>query len=393
MHLFYGRYLILLYLTGSDSGPFFFPRSALYFRIFGVTVIFFVFKGNDLHGGSKPCANPLNVEQWLADQHLGELWELAGIQNRVAAVSYPNEAAFTRSASFLNTPSTGFGNVGSQAPYKHGYLTFAEDGLRVFGDLRTQMNYLARENVFNAWNTSILSGIHMHHSPSVMLEGMTYIDEEGITHHMDHLPFDPVKDSAMVRQMRGFFSWYIHEICDQHYIRLTKNAYARSQMAINEAYKQFTDPTHHQIVPQNSRLPIKPRQVIPGGSNSLINTSLDSIGARPFGSAYSQTISPHRSKRKAPSLSESSDDTYESDESDDGDTSEDEIESIQKVEKIDVSVSLVDSIFSIGYLPSIFIYRVYINGWFDLKAVMNLKTYGMNMKELCMSLFKFSIFI
>jgi len=163
-------------------------------------MFFAVFKGLDLHGGEKPTINPdkVIVEDWLKQTGLGQLADLVGMQNQVGMVAYPNHAAFTRSTPFLVTPLTGFGNMGSQSHFNRGYPTFANDGLRIFGDIVTQQNFLAREVVCNAWNSAILSGIQSPMHPSVMLSSMTYKDENGNECGMAPLPYDPVKDKAMV---------------------------------------------------------------------------------------------------------------------------------------------------------------------------------------------------
>lgn len=333
-------------------------------------MVFYAFKGKDFHGGGKPTANPVTAERWLQETGLGALSESVGIQNRVGMVIYPNDAAIARSTSILISRLTGFGNIGSQAHFNRGYPTFADEGLRIFGDIGTHQNFLARELVYNAWNTAILSGIRSPIHPSVMLASMTYVDEAGKTCHMKPLSYDPVDDRAMVRRMRGCYSWYVQEICDQHLIPITKTAYASVQRSLLETYKLSLETSRPRLAPINVRLPIKPRLAITKDRLSMTPVSARSAPLVPstlsvepypirstcssplstppmsmveldfenpqerFEALSNNTIS--RSKRKALSpLTEESDSSQDG--SGDDDETDYEIESIQQMDWRDVS--------------------------------------------------------
>lgn len=349
---------LLTITIGSDSGPFFFPRPALYFRAINVAVFFSVFKGQDLHGGEKPTVNPDPVvaKEWLAQTGLGQLADLVGMQNRVGMVVYPNHAAFTRITPFLVTPVTGFGNMGSQSHFSRGYPTFASDGLQIFGDIATHKNFLARDLVCNSWNSAILAGIDSPVHPSVMLSSMTYTDENGEICRMAPLPYDPVKDRSFVRRMRGYYSWYVQKICDPHHIPITKTAYGNTQQHLRESYKNSLESSRPRLAPLNVRLPIKPRLAVTpdqdsDAAHSTLSTPLSSppasvidINSEEPIAAVAANVRQSGSKRKALSpVTEQLDDSHlpEADdtveiENDDG--SEYEIESIQEVAIIDVSI-------------------------------------------------------
>jgi hypothetical protein len=315
-------------------------------------LFFAVFKGQDLHGGDKPTVNPDPVvaQEWLVQTGLGQLADLVGMQNRVGMVVYPNHAAFTRTTPFLITPVTGFGNMGSQSHFIRGYPTFSNDGLQIFGDIGTHKNFLARDLVCNSWNSTILAGIESPVHPSVMLSSMTYTDENGEICRMAPLPYDPVKDRSLVRQMRGHYSWYVHKICDPHHIPITKATYGSTQQHLRESYKDSLESSHPRLAPLNVRLPIKPRLAVtpdqdPVAAHSTLSTPLSSPPASVIDinleepiAAVSGDAKQSGSKRKAlsPLSSDNPDDEPVGIEEDD--SSEYEIESIQEVAMIDVSV-------------------------------------------------------
>lgn len=81
--------------VGSDPGAFLFGRWGLYVRAAvqpdGQVRLFIWFKGNDLHSGVAPKADPTERQEFLSTL-AGKLKTV----NRIVFVCYPNEASTLR---------------------------------------------------------------------------------------------------------------------------------------------------------------------------------------------------------------------------------------------------------------------------------------------------------
>jgi hypothetical protein len=210
--------LTIVIFIGSDPGPFFFARYGLYIRPSDTWVIFLAFRGNDVHGGTSPVANPTTMSTWLQD--LSPLYDKAGPVNRAVYVHYSGAVPCTRIAPTLVTPPVIFGNS-TAFDYTSKYQTISEHGLSVFGSKTTLANHLGREAIFAFHNSLQHSGLSLNMDLANITSCITFSDEQGQSKALNPLPFHPMKDHPTVALKRAWYSWFLSKLQEQA-IRITK---------------------------------------------------------------------------------------------------------------------------------------------------------------------------
>ena len=71
-------------------------------------IIFVAFKGNDIHSGFAPSADPLIFESWMQELGLD-----ANDVSQINYISYPSKAACSRHTTHSISPPLTFGNGGA----------------------------------------------------------------------------------------------------------------------------------------------------------------------------------------------------------------------------------------------------------------------------------------
>ncbi|KII88046.1 hypothetical protein PLICRDRAFT_30508 [Plicaturopsis crispa FD-325 SS-3] len=140
---FWTLLVVLLRLPpDADPGSFLLGRPALYVSIApGVFMVIIMIKGNDMHSGVSPLADPEKLRAWLEMvQVVQGLFTQAGPQNRIAFVAYPGKNGLTREGSISLTQPLYFCNEGAPLPHKLKNSNFAEHGLPALGDEHTKFN-------------------------------------------------------------------------------------------------------------------------------------------------------------------------------------------------------------------------------------------------------------
>lgn len=168
-------------------------------------MVFLLIKGNDLHTGISPSVDPSKREKFFED--LNALGMHVGPENRIVYVSYPNRPACTREAQLSLTRPLTFGNHGAPVSYKLKHLNFADHGRHILGNARSYHNRMAREGVYMYWNFCQYAGLSSE-DPFDMIKKVTYVDEEGETHHCEPPQYHPIRHAEEVAQLRGRYQWH-----------------------------------------------------------------------------------------------------------------------------------------------------------------------------------------
>ena len=254
-----------LIFTGSDPGPFFLARHGLYVRPLNTWVIFLVFRGNDVHGGTSPIGNQTTMSAWLED--LSPLYDKAGPVNRAVYVHYSGAVPCTRIAPTLVTPPVVFGNSAA-VDYTSEYQTLSGHGLGIFGSKTALSNHLGKEAIFALHNTLRKSGLHLNMDLGDLMARITFEDEQGDSKALLPPPFDPVRDGATIELKRAWYSWFLSQLQAQA-IRITKH-----QMKIAR------DKLKAKLAPQ---MILRHRQPLFIGRASILPTSQRSTGKNSSG--------------------------------------------------------------------------------------------------------------
>ena len=230
----------------SHPGIFFLGRHGLYIRELDCWIIFLVFKGNDLHSGFASVANPHTQEDLSKEVNM--FWDSTDPTCRAAYVGYPNKVLTQRLGPQSVSPSVLFGNGAFQSAHEQLYRNFMEHGFPSIGDFHSFYNRHAREAVFASWNTYITAGIKPTHTPTEMLESLTYVDEQGVTCQMDPAPFNPILDSEQLEWWRGLYK-QVYMNSKAYYILQRKVAHKTAQHNLQYGKKQRIEHIRHMPVP------------------------------------------------------------------------------------------------------------------------------------------------
>ncbi|KAF9528572.1 hypothetical protein CPB83DRAFT_894357 [Crepidotus variabilis] len=221
-------FFILLLRMGptADPGAFCLARGGLYSRVLNAWIVFLVFKGTDLHSGFEPVEDREDHEKWV-NGALDSAWHLAGPQNRLGFVNYPSRLAADRTGSLNATPATGFGNYGSSGQHKAVQQDFATHGGATLGSVDEYANRMAREAVFNFYNTLSLCNLDLNTDLNDLMASISIRDpQSGDKINMRPLPFNPQTDDKVIRDKISFYLWHREE-CRLFYRRVTKQDLAR----------------------------------------------------------------------------------------------------------------------------------------------------------------------
>ncbi|KAF9488667.1 hypothetical protein BDN71DRAFT_1512826 [Pleurotus eryngii] len=177
--------------SGSDPGPFLLGRPGLYIRHGDITIIFLIFKGNDIHTGFPPGIGKAEWDTYLKE--LRRQYESTDEINRVVYVCYPSRAAIDRLASISVIPSQRFGNTVKKSPLQQ---TFATHGEHILGGIDALANRMGCELLFMFWNALKEANLSLKFDPNTILQHITYMDSHSLKKSLLPMPrgFHPVHD-------------------------------------------------------------------------------------------------------------------------------------------------------------------------------------------------------
>lgn len=240
-------------------------RPGLYIRELDVSVLFLVFKGNDLHSGFSPTVNAAEEHKWRTEMlhSVHSIYNMVGPENRLGYVSYPANVACHRLGAMSITPSLTFGNAGADPARKDVYMDYARHGLHLVG-ARAHYNRLAREIVYHNHNYAQHTGLQGLLDPADALRAMTYVNDDGFTLHCDPIPFHAIHDATLLAHWRGRYKYHYLN-CHAYRVNVVKHRYKAAQSKL----KQAGQPSH----------PLPPiqslRTGIPRWSRETIATSIE----------------------------------------------------------------------------------------------------------------------
>ncbi|KAJ7223485.1 hypothetical protein GGX14DRAFT_558060 [Mycena pura] len=149
--------LIMRLPPGSDPGPFLFARFGLYCRAVvnanGEVRLFLFFKGNDLHTGWSPQADPAERQAFLRE--IADKFNDSNPANRVGYVAYPTEGHTHRRVPLAITRTHG---LEQSNPNLYQYYGDSTSGIPIFGDEHSWRTRLFWESLMCTWNKSVASG-------------------------------------------------------------------------------------------------------------------------------------------------------------------------------------------------------------------------------------------
>ncbi|PPQ76035.1 hypothetical protein CVT24_006695 [Panaeolus cyanescens] len=218
---------VLLLRVGPTGHPgvFCLARWGLYCAEIGAWIIFLVFKGVDMHSGFAPKEDGPAHKSFVTDAQLNAAYNMAGPANRVGYVMYSSQVATQRTGSLNATKPTGFGNVSSahtsKAIGKQGHLDFGSHGPVSLGSFKDCANRLAREAVFDFYNSLMLSNLKLNIDLNYLLDNIHGWDENENEFAMSPMQYNPQNDSITIRRYMSYYKWYSME-CKSIHIRITK---------------------------------------------------------------------------------------------------------------------------------------------------------------------------
>ncbi|PPR07577.1 hypothetical protein CVT24_007318 [Panaeolus cyanescens] len=220
---------ILLLRVGPDGhpGPFCLGRWGLYSAEMGCWIIFLTFKGIDVHSGFAPCELSSANEAFLKDSNLKAAYNMAKGPNRAGYVLYTSKVAAHRTSALNATLPTSFGNLTTSKTATK-FLTFGSSGPSTLGSPEDCANRLAREAVFDFFNTLSLSQLNLELNLDDVLSKITFTTSDGSTKSMKKLKYNPQTDSVFIQRYLGLYFWY-HTLCKSVHIRITRSDIQRSQ--------------------------------------------------------------------------------------------------------------------------------------------------------------------
>lgn len=227
--------LIFRLPPGSDLGPFIWNRGGVYLRENDVTIIFTSFKGLDIHSGHPPTFIKSIRNAWVTMDEANKLYKLAGNQFRCGYVLYPSMAATAHNTQIAYAPSLRFLHSPAYNPRDQSRRNFALHGETVLGDLGSRANRLGLEGVYCLANYLKLCRLKLEININTLLSNITYVDEHGVTQHLEKALFDIDDDEAyeVVCLYQRYFAWQ-QQLLDQYSLGITKPEFKRRQKAIQD---------------------------------------------------------------------------------------------------------------------------------------------------------------
>ncbi|PPR06208.1 hypothetical protein CVT24_000641, partial [Panaeolus cyanescens] len=199
---------VLLLRVGPKGhpGPFCLGRWGLYSAEIGAWIIFLTFKGVDVHSGFAPKELPEDNLAFIKDSTLSAAYKMAGKPNRAGYVLYTSQVAADRSSALNATLPTGFGNL-STSKTPESYLTFGSNGPATLGSFSDSANRLAREAVFNFYNSLCLSNLGFTLNLNELMKHITFTNSDGTTISMQSLPFNPQHQHEEIKRLLSLYKW------------------------------------------------------------------------------------------------------------------------------------------------------------------------------------------
>lgn len=237
-------FILILRLPPGSAAQFCFARSGLYICEYDVWFLTVAFKGGDVHSGFNPTVDKNTQEEWIESNAFDSVWNMAGPENRVGYVCYPNEVANTRSAALSIFPPLHFGNHGATVAHKDKQRTFAEHGQAILGTEEERAARLAKEAVMQMWNALQGSGLTIDVPINDILGRITYT-QSGSSQCLPvaaTLP-DLNNDSEWqnMEEMKSYFEWYRIQAQTYH-IRVSKDEMKAAQAMITAIHISQNNP-------------------------------------------------------------------------------------------------------------------------------------------------------
>ncbi|KAF5309401.1 hypothetical protein D9619_012397 [Psilocybe cf. subviscida] len=222
-------FLTLLYriCPSSDPGPFCLARPGLYIRERDVWIQFLVFKGVDLHFGHEPTEDDEKRQKWILENP-NSAWNRAGTQNRAAYVTYFSDVASNRTGSLNVLPPTHFGNYGSSQVHKDQQKNFGFHGHAILGTEEEYANKLAREIIYNFWNSLQVCNLDLELELEKIFESISFQDHQGKAQKRILPPkYLPDQDKRVIQKFTSLWAWHLSE-AEAFFITLPKTISTRN---------------------------------------------------------------------------------------------------------------------------------------------------------------------
>ncbi|KZV60256.1 hypothetical protein PENSPDRAFT_694413 [Peniophora sp. CONT] len=176
---------------GVDPSSSTFARHGAYVRELNTIIIFLMFKGTDLHGGTAPMTPQAFVGR--IEDEIAQKFSDPQSVNRVMLVGFPQREHNQRTAASAVTAPVAFGNRAPMSSTENPPQNYAEDGRHLLGNQADFMNRMRREIVNQAHDMAMLAGFH-DFDPNHFLSALRYtpVEDPSSTRSCDPLvKFNP----------------------------------------------------------------------------------------------------------------------------------------------------------------------------------------------------------
>lgn len=207
-------------------------------REHGVSVVFMMFNGRDMHSGRQVSIHDIEHEEDFME--LNHFWKLAGKVNRVGIPVYFPSQAVHRTGGISVTPATTFSNHGSVSRVSSQAANFSQHGSHLLGsdhDLKTR---LAREAAGAFFNTLAQSYLEIPGESLTSLLSRIRYKGPGSSEPLHRVSppdldvLNPAHTNTVWRN-RGHYA-FLYRIVSLLDLRLTRGHHQNTQKKLKDAH-------------------------------------------------------------------------------------------------------------------------------------------------------------